>query len=92
MSTFYLYQPVEIIERDDDGYIDEQFYALYAGEDMSDSEYEDSYHFWLWIERYKMWERHAFRKSLDVDFQLNDEEIKRMIGYIFEAKKWTISS
>ena len=53
-------KPYIIIEDNED--YNESFYALYAGEDLSDK-YPDSYHFYLYIERANLWERHAFRKA-----------------------------
>lgn len=78
-----------IIEEEDEDY-NEYFYALYTGEDLS-TKYPDSYHFYLYIEKANLWERHAYRK--DVHYREPYKEEKRdFVRYIFEAKEFTISS
>ena len=78
------------VERDNDGYVEEEFYVIYVGEGLS-SKYQDDWFFWLWIDRPKVWERHAIEKRADLT-KTNDEENRKIIGYIFESKGWPISS
>ena len=84
------YQGVKIIERDDEHNVDEIFYALYAGENLSDK-YPDSYQFWLYIEWAKVWERQSYDKRVEYE-SFREDEKRRVVELIFTAKSWDIGS
>lgn len=82
-------KPYIVIE-EDDGYIDETFYALYAGEDLN-TKYPDSYYFYLYIYHADIWERHAYRK--DVKYRPpRDDEKYDFIKFILGSRGFTIST
>lgn len=81
------WDPVIIIEKNIDS---DTYYGLYAGKDLS-LKYPFSLHFWLWVNRDKIWERHAFDYKVKFIYP-KEYDMKKFLANIFEAKNWTISS
>lgn len=68
---------------------DESFYAIYVGEDLG--KYKNSYYFFIYIEDYNTWERHAYDKDVELD-EPDKKDERKFIQHIFEAEEWIISS
>jgi len=66
------------------------YYALYVGEDL-EGKYEDSYHFYLYVEESNVWERHAFDKRVKTS-NPSEYDKQQFIKYIFKSKEWVVSS
>lgn len=69
---------------------DTYYYALYVGENL-ESKYPNSYHFYLYIEESRVWERHAFDKRVKASIP-SEYDKQKFVEYVFKAKEWIISS